>query len=286
MAKFCSYSINIGGRLMTIDRPQVMGILNVTPDSFYSGSRCGVDEAVIRGRVRQMLDEGADMIDIGGYSSRPGADDISPEEELDRLRTGLKIIAEEAPDMIVSVDTFRADVARRCVEECGAHIINDISGGDLDSDMFATVASLHVPYILMHMRGTPATMTRLTDYECVTADVIKDLQAKACKLRLLGVNDIIIDPGFGFSKTVEQNYELMRNLNEFINMNFPILVGISRKSMIYRLLGTSAEEALNGTTVLNTMAALQGSHILRVHDVKAAVETVKIVAATTGAYSY
>lgn len=286
MAKFCSYSINIGGRLMTIDRPQVMGILNVTPDSFYSGSRCGVDEAVIRGRVRQMLDEGADMIDIGGYSSRPGADDISPEEELERLRTGLKIIAEEAPYMIVSVDTFRADVARRCVEECGAHIINDISGGDLDSDMFATVASLHVPYILMHMRGTPATMTRLTDYECVTADVIKDLQAKACKLRLLGVNDIIIDPGFGFSKTVEQNYELMRNLNEFINMNFPILVGISRKSMIYRLLGTSAEEALNGTTVLNTMAALQGSHILRVHDVKAAVETVKIVAATTGAYSY
>ncbi|MGN1238318.1 MAG: dihydropteroate synthase [Muribaculaceae bacterium] len=286
MAKFCSYSINIGGRLMTIDRPQVMGILNVTPDSFYSGSRCGVDEAVIRGRVRQMLDEGADMIDIGGYSSRPGADDISPEEELERLRTGLKIIAEEAPDMIVSVDTFRADVARRCVEECGAHIINDISGGDLDSDMFATVASLHVPYILMHMRGTPATMTRLTDYECVTADVIKDLQAKACKLRLLGVNDIIIDPGFGFSKTVEQNYELMRNLNEFINMNFPILVGISRKSMIYRLLGTSAEEALNGTTVLNTMAALQGSHILRVHDVKAAVETVKIVAATTGAYTY
>lgn len=286
MAKFCSYSINIGGRLMTIDRPQVMGILNVTPDSFYSGSRCGVDEAVIRGRVRQMLDEGADMIDIGGYSSRRGADDISPEEELERLRTGLKIIAEEAPDMIVSVDTFRADVARRCVEECGAHIINDISGGDLDSDMFATVASLHVPYILMHMRGTPATMTRLTDYECVTADVIKDLQAKACKLRLLGVNDIIIDPGFGFSKTVEQNYELMRNLNEFINMNFPILVGISRKSMIYRLLGTSAEEALNGTTVLNTMAALQGSHILRVHDVKAAVETVKIVAATTGAYTY
>ncbi len=233
-----------------------------------------------------MLDEGADMIDIGGYSSRPGADDISPEEELERLRTGLKIIAEEAPDMIVSVDTFRADVARRCVEECGAHIINDNSGGDLDSDMFTTVASLHVPYILMHMRGTPATMTRLTDYECVTADVIKDLQAKACKLRLLGVNDIIIDPGFGFSKTVEQNYELMRNLNEFINMNFPILVGISRKSMIYRLLGTSAEEALNGTTVLNTMAALQGSHILRVHDVKAAVETVKIVAATTGAYSY
>lgn len=286
MAKFCSYSINIGGRLVAIERPQVMGILNVTPDSFYSGSRCGVDEAVIRRRVRQMIDEGADMIDIGGYSSRQGADDISPEEEYSRLRTGLKIIAEEAPDMIVSVDTFRADVARRCVEECGAHIINDISGGDLDGNMFATVASLRVPYILMHMRGTPATMTRLTDYECVTADVIKDLQAKACKLRLLGVNDIIIDPGFGFSKTVEQNYELMRDLEAFIDMDFPLLVGISRKSMIYRLLGTTPEEALNGTTVLNTIAALAGAHILRVHDVRAAVETVKIVAATTGAYKY
>ena len=286
MAKFCSYNINIGGRLVAIERPQVMGILNVTPDSFYSGSRCGVDEAVIRRRVRQMIEEGADMIDIGGYSSRSGADDISPEEEYSRLRTGLKIIAEEAPDVITSVDTFRAEVARRCVEECGAHIINDISGGDLDSNMFATVASLRVPYILMHMRGTPATMTQLTDYECVTADVIKDLQAKACKLRLLGVNDIIIDPGFGFSKTVEQNYELMRYLEAFIDMDFPLLVGISRKTMIYRLLGTTPEEALNGTTVLNTIAALAGAHILRVHDVKAAVETVKIVAATTGAYKY
>ncbi|MGN1246902.1 MAG: dihydropteroate synthase [Muribaculaceae bacterium] len=283
---FREYSLNIGGRLVEIDRPQVMCILNVTPDSFYSGSRCGVDEAVIRRRVRQMIDEGADMIDIGGYSSRPGADDISPEEEFERLSTGLGIIKEEAPDVIVSVDTFRADVARRCVEECGAHIINDISGGDLDKNMFATVAALHVPYILMHMRGTPATMTQLTDYECVTADVIKDLQKKACRLRLLGVNDIIIDPGFGFSKTVEQNYEMMRDLGEFIAMDFPVLVGISRKSMIYRLLVTSPEEALNGTTVLNTIAALAGAHILRVHDVKAAVEAVKIVAATTGAYKY
>lgn len=284
--KFRNYTLNIGGRLKEIERPMVMGILNVTPDSFYSGSRCGADEALIRSKVRQMLDEGADMIDIGGYSSRPGADDISPEEEYSRLKTGLRIIAEEAPDMIVSVDTFRADVARRCVEECGAHIINDISGGDLDSDMFSTVAQLRVPYILMHMRGTPATMTKLTDYECVTADVIKDLQAKACRLRLLGVNDIIIDPGFGFSKTVEQNYELMRDLDEFIAMDFPVLVGISRKSMIYRLLGNTPEEALNGTTVLNTIAAMHNSHILRVHDVKAAVEAVKIVGATTGAYKY
>ena len=278
--------MNIGGRLVEINRPQVMGILNVTPDSFYSGSRCGGDESVIRRRVRQMIDEGADMIDIGGYSSRSGADDISPEEEYLRLKTGLRIIAEEAPGVITSVDTFRASVARRCVEECGAHIINDISGGDLDSAMYATVAELRVPYILMHMRGTPATMTQLTDYECVTADVIKDLQQKACSLRLLGVNDIIIDPGFGFSKTVEQNYELMRNLEAFIEMDFPLLVGISRKSMIYRLLGTTPEEALNGTTVLNTIASLGGAHILRVHDVRAAVETVKIVAATTGAYKY
>ena len=280
MVKFRNYSLNIGGRLVEIDRPQVMGILNVTPDSFYSGSRCGVDEEVIRHRVRQMVAEGADMIDIGGYSSRPGADDISPEEEYSRLSTGLRIIHEEAPqEMIVSVDTFRASVARRCVEECGAHIINDISGGDLDSDMHATVAELHVPYILMHMRGTPATMSGLTQYECVTADVIKDLQAKAFHLRRLGVNDIIIDPGFGFSKTVEQNYEMMRDLGEFIAMDYPVLVGISRKSMIYRLLGTSPEEALNGTTALNTIAALSGAHILRVHDVKEAVEAVRIVEA-------
>lgn len=280
MAKFRNYSLNIGGRLVEIDRPQVMGILNVTPDSFYSGSRCGVDEEVIRHRVRQMVAEGADMIDIGGYSSRSGADDISPEEEYSRLSTGLRIIHEEAPrEMIVSVDTFRASVARRCVEECGAHIINDISGGDLDSDMHATVAELHVPYILMHMRGTPATMSGLTQYECVTADVIKDLQAKAFHLRRLGVNDIIIDPGFGFSKTVEQNYEMMRDLGEFIAMDYPVLVGISRKSMIYRLLGTSPEEALNGTTALNTIAALSGAHILRVHDVKEAVEAVRIVEA-------
>lgn len=280
MAKFHNYSINIGGRLVEIDRPQVMGILNVTPDSFYSGSRCGVDEEVIRHRVRQMVAEGADMIDIGGYSSRPGACDISPEEEYSRLSTGLRIIHEEAPEgMIVSVDTFRAGVARRCVEECGAHIINDISGGDLDSNMYATVAELRVPYILMHMRGTPATMNKLTQYECVTADVIKDLQAKAFHLRQLGVNDIIIDPGFGFSKTVEQNYEMMRDLGEFLAMDYPVLVGISRKSMIYRLLGTSPEEALNGTTVLNTIAALSGAHILRVHDVKEAVEAVTIVGA-------
>lgn len=286
MDTFKKYSINLGGKLFLIDRPQVMGILNVTPDSFYSGSRCGSDENVIRKRVRQIASEGADMVDIGGYSSRPGADDISPDEEFTRLKKGLSIIREEIPDIPVSIDTFRASVARRCIEEFGPCIINDISGGDLDGDMFGTVAELKVPYILMHMRGTPATMTSLTDYENVTADVILDLMHKVERLQELGVNDIILDQGFGFSKNLEQNYELMRSVRNFVDLDFPLLVGISRKSMIYKLLGSSPEESLNGTTVLNTIAIEQGAHILRVHDVKEAVEAVKIVGATFGAYKY
>lgn len=286
MDTFKKYSINLGGKLFLIDRPQVMGILNVTPDSFYSGSRCGSDENVIRKRVRQIASEGADMVDIGGYSSRPGADDISPDEEFTRLKKGLSIIREEIPDIPVSIDTFRASVARRCIEEFGPCIINDISGGDLDGDMFGTVAELKVPYILMHMRGTPATMTSLTDYENVTADVILDLMHKVERLQELGVNDIILDQGFGFSKNLEQNYELMRGVRNFVDLDFPLLVGISRKSMIYKLLGSSPEESLNGTTVLNTIAIEQGAHILRVHDVKEAVEAVKIVGATFGAYKY
>lgn len=286
MDTFKKYSINLGGKLFLIDRPQVMGILNVTPDSFYSGSRCGSDENVIRKRVRQIASEGADMVDIGGYSSRPGADDIYPDEEFTRLKKGLSIIREEIPDIPVSIDTFRASVARRCIEEFGPCIINDISGGDLDGDMFGTVAELKVPYILMHMRGTPATMTSLTDYENVTADVILDLMHKVERLQELGVNDIILDQGFGFSKNLEQNYELMRSVHNFVDLDFPLLVGISRKSMIYKLLGSSPEESLNGTTVLNTIAIEQGAHILRVHDVKEAVEAVKIVGATFGAYKY
>lgn len=286
MSVFKKYSINVGGRLMAVNRPLVMGILNVTPDSFFSGSRCGSDESVIRNRVMQMTNEGADIIDIGGYSSRPGADDISPDEEYSRLQKGIAIVREEAPEAVISVDTFRADVAHRCITECGANIINDISGGDLDKDMFATVAQLKVPYILMHMRGTPANMTRLTDYEDVTADVIADLMQKVTRLQELGVNDIILDPGFGFSKTLEQNYELLHNIHNFVELNLPVLVGISRKSMIYKLLGCTPEDSLNGTTVLNTIALLQGAHILRVHDVRTATEAVKIVAATTGAYKY
>lgn len=284
MAKLKPYSINVGGRLVEISRPMVMGILNVTPDSFYAESRCGIDEEAIAARVSAMVSEGVDMIDVGGYSSRPGADEVSAEEELCRLRTGISVVRRLAPGMVISVDTFRADVARRCIEDFGAHIINDISGGDLDPEMFETVASLKVPYVLMHMRGTPATMSGLTDYGDVTADVIGQLASKVSRLRLLGVNDVIVDPGFGFSKTMEQNYELMRNLEVFAALDAPLLVGVSRKSMIYRLLGITPEAALNATTALHAMALSKGAHILRVHDVAQAVEAVKIVGAVTGEY--
>ena len=274
--EFKKYSLNIHGSLYELDSPKVMGILNVTPDSFYSGSRCSTDDALIERRVHQIIDEGADMIDIGGYSSRPNADDISPEEEYSRLDRGLRIIRTIAPQAIVSVDTFRADVARRCVENWGVEIINDISGGDLDDAMFDTVAGLKVPYILMHMRGNPATMNTLTQYDNVVVDVIKDLGAKVQRLNALGVADVIIDPGFGFSKTVEQNYRLMNHLGFFHSLALPLLVGISRKTMIYRPLGITPEQSLNGTTALNMVALAAGTHILRVHDVKEACEAVKI----------
>lgn len=274
--EFKKYFLNIHGSLYELDSPKVMGILNVTPDSFYSGSRCSTDDALIERRVHQIIDEGADMIDIGGYSSRPNADDISPEEEYARLDRGLRIIRSIAPDAIVSVDTFRADVARRCVENWGVEIVNDISGGDLDNAMFETVAALKVPYILMHMRGTPATMNTLTQYDKVVVDVIKDLGAKVQRLNALGVADVIIDPGFGFSKTIEQNYRLMKHLALFHSLALPLLVGISRKSMIYRPLGITPEQSLNGTTALNMVALAAGAHILRVHDVKEACEAVKI----------
>jgi dihydropteroate synthase len=219
------------------------------------------------------------MIDIGAYSSRPGADDVTPEEELRRLEMGLKVIRDIDSDIIVSVDTFRADVAREAIA-MGANIINDISGGNLDDKMFDTVASLKVPYILMHMRGTPQTMSSLTQYDDITADVLKDLSKKVNRLSLLGVSDIIIDPGFGFGKTIEQNFEMMRNLEAFNVFGCPVLVGISRKSMIYRTLDISAEQALSGTTTLNTMALLSGASILRVHDVKEARQSIKLLELT------
>ena len=282
---FNKFSITVKGKSYEFRRPQVMGILNVTPDSFYSGSRMATDEAMIAGRVSQMIDEGVDIIDIGAYSTRANADDVTPEEEYRRLSVGLDAIRSIAGDILVSVDTFRAEIAERCVKNYGVQIINDVSGGTLDAAMFDTVARLEVPYILMHMRGTPATMQSLTEYTDVTDDVIADLTAKADALRNRGVKDIIIDPGFGFSKTVDQNYEMMARLDEFKKMGLPLLVGISRKSMIFRTLGTDAQHSLNGTTVLNTVSLMGGAHILRVHDVKECVETVKIMGKMLG-YEY
>ena len=268
--------INVNGHLMDLSEPQVMGILNVTPDSFYAGSR-DVTERDTLDRLRQIADEGASIIDIGAYSSRPDADDVSMEEEMKRMRMGLELIQKHHPGAIVSVDTFRADVAKMCVEEYGVAIINDISAGQMDADMFTTVARLGVPYIIMHMQGTPQTMQIRPRYDNLLKEIFYYFSEKVQRLRDLGVKDIIIDPGFGFGKTLEHNYELMNHLEEFRLFELPLLVGVSRKSMIYKLLGTSPEEALNGTTTLHAIALQKGAHILRVHDVKAAVETVSIV---------
>lgn len=271
------YTLQVNGRLLDLSEPQVMGILNVTPDSFYAGSR-KQEEADIACRVEQILAEGGSMIDIGAYSSRPNADDVSPAEEAERLRKGLRIIRSIAPDAIVSVDTFRADVAAMCVEEYGVALVNDISGGDLDARMFETVAGrLRVPYILMHMKGTPQNMQTAPSYDNLMVEITRYFAERIERLRALGAKDIILDPGFGFGKTLTHNYELMRDMAELKIFELPLLVGISRKSMIYKLLGTTPDEALNGTTVLNTIALLSGASILRVHDVKACVEVVRIV---------
>ena len=271
-----NYTINANGQLIDLGTPQVMGILNVTPDSFYSGSRKQT-EMEIAERVEQILAEGGQMIDIGAYSSRPNADDVSTKEEMERLRRGLRILREKAPDAIVSVDTFRADVAKMCVEEYGVQIVNDISGGELDKEMFSTVARLGVPYVLMHMKGTPQTMQEAPHYDDLMKEVMLYFAEKIQQLRDLGQKDIILDPGFGFAKTLEHNYELLRHLEALQIFELPILVGVSRKSMIYKLLGTTAQEALNGTTVLNTICLMKGcANILRVHDVKECVEAVNI----------
>ena len=269
-------SLNVNGRLLDLSTPQVMGILNVTPDSFYAGSRSRT-EAEIAARACQILDEGASIIDIGAYSSRPNAEHISPEEEMQRLRTGLEILNRNHPDAIISVDTFRAEVARQCVEEYGAAIINDISAGEMDEQMFPTVARLNVPYIMMHMQGTPQNMQKEPHYENLLKEVFMYFARKVRQLRDLGMKDIIIDPGFGFGKTLEHNYELMAHLEEFGIFELPLLVGVSRKSMIYRLFGATPQEALNGTTVLDTVALMKGADILRVHDVREAVEAVRLI---------
>ena len=278
-----SLLLNIGGRLLSLDHPRVMGILNATPDSFYAGSRCGNDETIIANRARAIIEEGGDMIDVGAYSSRPDATYIPLEEEWQRLDRALSVIRGLYPDAILSVDTFRAEIARRSVERHGVQIINDISGGELDKTMFETVASLHVPYILMHMRGTPQTMQQQTHYDNLMAEITGYFARRVDRLHQLGVSDIILDPGFGFSKTLDDNYLLMHRLHELQPLGLPILTGISRKSMIYKLLGSSPEESLTGTTVLNTIALMGGTHILRVHDVREAVETVKIVTKTLSA---
>ncbi len=269
------FTLNIKGRLVQYDKPVVMGILNVTPDSFFGESRAFDADSVER-RVKMMVDEGADMIDIGGYSSRPGADEVSESEEIDRLGRGMEVVRRLYPEIVVSVDTFRAKVARTAVEEFGCDIINDISGTNLDTEMAPTVAALGVPYILMHMRGTPSTMNELTAYEDVTSDVLGELGDRVQWLALEGVNDIIIDPGFGFAKTLEQNYELMANLDKFKLFHRPILVGISRKSMLTRLLDIPTDQALNATTALNSMALDRGADIIRVHDVRAARQAVEV----------
>lgn len=270
------HTLNLHGKLYSLCEPKIMGILNVTPDSFYAESRTSNEEH-IAARVQQLMDDGADMIDIGGYSSRSGADDVSSEEEMNRLRRGLRVVRRLYPEVPISVDTFRADVARMCVEEEGADIINDISGGMMDRQMFRTVARLGVPYILMHMQGTPDTMQQAPHYDNLRREVMLYFAERIDRLCQMGAKDIIVDPGFGFGKTLEHNYELFHHLDDFNLFNLPLLVGISRKSMIYKLLGGTPQTSLNGTTVLNTIALMKGAHILRVHDVKEAVEAKRIV---------
>lgn len=268
-------SININGNLIDLSTPLVMGIVNITPDSFFQESRKQSESEIVN-RVRQILEEGGRIIDIGGQSTSPTSSLIPATEEFNRLEPALRIIRKEFPDAILSVDTFYSEVAKPAVEKYGVNIINDISGGQIDGKMFDTVARLNVPYILMHMRGTPQTMQQHTGYDNLIQEILYYFSERIAKLNLLGVNDIIIDPGFGFSKTMDQNYQLMAYLKYFNIFEVPILAGISRKSMIYKLLECSPQESLNGTTVLNTVALLSGAAILRAHDVKEAVECVKI----------
>lgn len=268
-------SLNVKGCLLSLSEPVVMGILNITPDSFYKESRKQTDKEIDE-RILTILKEGATIVDVGAYSSRPAANDVSAEEEMQRLIPVLMRLQRTYPDVIVSVDTFRSGVARRAVEEYGVAIVNDISGGELDADMFPTISHLRVPYILMHMRGTPQVMQQHTNYQDMMEEIMLYFAEKVQTLHLMGVDDIVLDPGFGFSKTVDQNYELMRALPEFSVFECPLLVGVSRKAMIYKLLGSTPDESLNGTSVLNAYALLNGADILRVHDVRAAVEVVKI----------
>lgn len=269
------YTFQIKGRVYSLDKPKLMGILNLTPDSFFEGSRVSQEEKKILGTSEKMISEGADFLDLGGYSTRPGALDISVEEEIQRVAPAISLIKREFPEILISVDTFRSEVAKVAVES-GADLINDISAGNLDSKMLETVAHLGVPYIAMHMRGTPQTMQEETAYQDLVPEILYYFSEKLEVFRKLGIKDVIIDPGFGFAKTREQNFQLLRDLKSFQRLGLPILAGVSRKSMIYKTLQISASEALNGTTALNMFALLQGANILRVHDVKEAKETVTL----------
>jgi dihydropteroate synthase len=268
--------INVGGRLIDLDIPKVMGVLNITPDSFYRGSRY-TNEKDILAAAEKMVEDGADFLDIGGYSSRPGAENIEAAEEKERVLKAIKLVSARLPEAIISVDTFRADIAREAVCDCGAHIINDISGGESDTMMFPLVKKLNIPYIMMHMQGTPRNMQHKPEYDDIVADLLQWFGQRITGLLGAGVKDIVIDPGFGFGKTAGHNFEILRHLGDFGIAGLPVMVGFSRKSMIWKSLNTTPEEALNGTTVLNTIALLNGANILRVHDVKEAVEAVKLV---------
>lgn len=272
-------TINCKGRLVDLSHPKVMGILNLTPNSFYDGGKFK-DEKSILVQVEKMLSEGATFIDVGAYSSKPNAEFVTELEEESRLLPILELIVKEFPETLLSVDTYRSAIAKKAVEK-GACMINDISAGSLDEKMFETIASLQVPYIMMHMKGTPQTMQSLAQYQNIIKEMLFYFSEKVATARSYGINDLIIDPGFGFAKTLEQNFEVLNNLELFQMLELPILVGVSRKSMIYKTLETSAENALNGTTVLNTIALQKGAKILRVHDVKQAVECVKLVQRTS-----
>lgn len=269
------HTLNCHGHLVDLSLPKVMGIINITPDSFYDGGKSFAPESILR-LAKKMLAEGADFLDIGGYSSRRGADNVSENEEISRVTHAIELILKEFPSAIISIDTFRSRVAREAVA-AGAAMVNDISAGTLDSDMLETVGKLKVPYIAMHMRGTPQTMAKLNQYENVTQEVIKFLSLVIAKARAAGMDDIIIDPGFGFAKNREQSFEMLQNLELFHHLEVPLLVGISRKSFIYKSLDSTAQDALNGTTALHAIALQKGAHILRVHDVKEAVECVKLI---------
>jgi len=268
--------INVGGKLLDLEIPKVMGILNITPDSFYKHSRFNTDEEILKAAVK-MMEEGADILDVGGYSSRPGAVNITQEEEGKRVLRAIKLIRRELPEAIISIDTFRADMAKEAVVECGAHIVNDISGGDADTEMFSVIEKLNVPYIMMHMKGDPLTMQKNPVYKDVVADILSWFGERIFRLQSVGVKDIIIDPGFGFGKTADHNFDLLRRLSDFSIAGLPFMVGVSRKSMIWKTLEISADEALNGTTALNAIALVNGADILRVHDVKEAVQTIKLI---------